>query len=251
MIEFLKNKDFNQVIILWNRVFEDSKEDILNYLNNFSDHVIVFKEGEQVLGMTSLLPIKNGRYVYAVCVHPDFRNRKIAASMLDFSKEYIQKTGEDFLLLVPAEKSLFKFYEKHDFSPIYCTKTITVPSSSLLTGGLPAKNIGVDELYTLRQNAFCQKNFIEWDKKTLNVIYNMYNKGFYKVDDGFCVCTKINDTVYVKELYSDNIVQSLSQLHSNFNAKEYVVTLPEKSDIPNAMIYGNYPKNIYFNLAMD
>ena len=106
-------------------------------------------------------------------------------------------------------------------------------------------------MYNLRKSAFSDKHFIDWDIKTLEAIYNMYGKGFYTTDDGFSVCTKINDTVYVKELFTNDIIHSLSQLNTIFNAKEYIVTLPEKSDLPNAMIFGKHWDDIYFNLAMD
>ena len=116
MIIFAEEKHKKQIISLWREAFGDGEDEISFYLENILKYLVVFIEKERVCGMLAMLPVamgdKKGRYIYAVATKKTERGRGISTALLDFAKQYIERNGENFLVLVPQEESLFDFYKK-------------------------------------------------------------------------------------------------------------------------------------------
>ena len=114
MIGFALDKHTDGIKRLWKNAFGD--EDINEFLKNYKKNILVYIENGNVCGMLSMLPIlmgeEKGRYIYAVATDENYRGRGISSELLEWARKYSQDMGEKFLVLVPAEKSLFNFYEK-------------------------------------------------------------------------------------------------------------------------------------------
>ena len=115
MIKF--TNDTEQIIELWRSVFkEDSREDVLFFLNESKNaKCLGCYENKKLVSMLFLVDCSyadlNGKYVYAVCTNERFRNKGYSSSLINEAKRYMN----DFLWLIPALDSLFRFYAKFGF----------------------------------------------------------------------------------------------------------------------------------------
>ena len=58
---------------------------------------------------------KKAAYVYGIAAFASCRGRGIGSKLIRFSVEYLQNRGYEVITLVPAEESLFPFYERFGF----------------------------------------------------------------------------------------------------------------------------------------
>lgn len=61
---------------------------------------------------------KKAAYVYGIAVFAACREQGIGSKLIRFSVEYLQNRGYEVIALVPAEESLFPYYERFGFRPV-------------------------------------------------------------------------------------------------------------------------------------
>lgn len=249
MIRFAKEEDRQQILRLWHTVFGDDQGGIKNYLDKYLDCVLLYITEGKIIGMLSLLPLKyngmDGKYVYAVATDPSFRGRGVASKLIRYCSDEI------FLLLVPAEKSLFTYYQRLGFNPICNFERKEYFSSELAACDDIPEKIQPDELYRLRKTVFNQYDFFEWSERELKTISQMYNGHIYKGKDFFAVCDVRQTEVFIKELYAKDSFKAVCALNLILKKEKYTVILKNDNGQPFAMIKGMAPIKPYFNLAMD
>lgn len=117
-----ENKE-KQLSSLWQSVFDEDE-----YVTNlFFENVYticqnpIIEENGKILSSAFLIPCTvdkyKGFYVYCALTHCEYRGKGLMAKVLSKSSEILKKTGYDFLLLVPAEKSLFDYYGRFGYVP--------------------------------------------------------------------------------------------------------------------------------------
>ncbi len=118
----LKNKE-NQLSALWQDIFDEDKEVTNLFFENvygICENPIIENNGD-ILSSAFLIPCAIGKYkgfyVYCALTHKEHRSKGLMAKVLSYADEIRQKSGFDFLLLVPAEKSLFDYYGKFGYVP--------------------------------------------------------------------------------------------------------------------------------------
>ncbi len=228
MISFAKEEHKNGIISLWQEAFGDSEEVVLDYMNALytPDNMIVYTEGEKVVAMASMLAIsckaKKGRYVYAVATAKSHRGKGLCKEVMSFVEKAARERGESFLILVPAEKSLFEFYEKMGYN-----HTVFVPDYAEFNEN--GEILTTDEYYSIRESVFGGADLIGWDRETLD--YILSHGEVLRTTDG---------AVYFE---NGRIVEVLSKNLVN-----------QKWETPFALIkyLGNFRfKKPYFGLAMN
>ena len=116
MIRYFSDSDFLTVINIWQDAFLDNADWISSYLREYKQNVLVYEEDKKIIAMVSILPIllnnKKGRYIYALAVDKNNRNKGIGKKLVEYVKNNIK---EDFLALVPQEESLIKYYNNLGF----------------------------------------------------------------------------------------------------------------------------------------
>lgn len=257
MIGYAKEEDFEKIICLWHRVFGDNKDVIRKYLDRFYDRVLVYRNNDEILGISSLLPIsvKNrlGYYVYAVATDEAHRGKGIASKMIEYAKGLCKK--EEFLILVPAKASLFEFYKRFGFYEISC---ITKKQDFEYREDLPKLSlteISPTEFLILRKEFFKNNSFFEWDIDILNLMHDCFGTKFLKTADNksFVACDVFENTVTVKEICADkkDYESILASVRRHFGMDIYSYAFPEKTKTPSAMVFGAKFHKPYFNLALD
>lgn len=169
MIERYDKKYEAEVIALWQQAFGDPEEIVKEYILHIlkSGEMLLYMGNEAVLAMLSLLPVsckeKKGSYVYAVATTSERRGEGICKRLMRFAEGAALSRGEDFLILVPAEKSLFEFYKKLG----YC-ETVFAPRQRSFKE--TNKMINDEDYYKMRQNCLGGLDLIEWSAKDLSFI---------------------------------------------------------------------------------
>ncbi len=217
VIDTVKYKE--QIINLWQSVFGDDREYIEFFLDNCKNKICLgtFSE-EQLCSMLFLLDVSyssyKGKYVFAVATEKSHRNKGYAGGLIEEAKLYM----DDFLCLVPAEKSLFSYYEKHGFNTkLYSSKSINPNYKN-------ARNSSYDEYFTAREKklsfphiAFSDSEFIYKE--------NIFNGGDFFISNNEIFAVRYGKTA---EVLSKNC--SLSEFNE---AKGMIYS---KLNLPNGYI---------------
>ena len=121
MIELASIKDKKELQSLWQMTFLEDSQVIENFFENVFSSVITpfIKVNNEIASSLFLLDCRIGNYkgkcVYCAMTKYAYRGKGYMKKLLDFSYNYCCDNGFDFLFLVPAEKSLFDYYEKCGF----------------------------------------------------------------------------------------------------------------------------------------
>ena len=129
-----ENKE-KQLSSLWQSVFDEDE-----YVTNlFFENVYticqnpIIEENGKILSSAFLIPCTidkfKGFYVYCALTHREHRGKGLMAKVLSQSSEILKKTGYDFLLLVPAEKSLFDYYGRFGYVPFGYSFQAEIPTT--------------------------------------------------------------------------------------------------------------------------
>lgn len=138
---------------LWTQAFGDGPDFQRDFFRLCApEGPLVLTEDGELRSMLSLpelsLLLEDGKklragYVYAVATQPDCRGQGWAGMLLETAAGLAQNRGLDCLLTVPAEKSLFSFYQRHGFQPGFYRREVTAqpapaPAEPLTPAGYAA-----------------------------------------------------------------------------------------------------------------
>ena len=121
MIDFAGYSDRKALSDLWQSVFLEDEE-ITEYFfeNIFGDTITpVIRVDGEITSALFLLDCTIGEYkgkcVYCAMTNYAHRGKGYMKTLLDYSYIFCREQGFDFIVLVPAEKSLFEYYKKCGF----------------------------------------------------------------------------------------------------------------------------------------
>ena len=124
-IRFPLGSDYENLKLLWQTAFDDSKESLDFFFEKTvsPDRVLAaFDDGKPVSALYMLeseiiinKKAYSAYYIYAVCTHPDFRGKGLMKSLFEEVFRVARGRGIDYLFLVPEEDYLFNIYHKLGF----------------------------------------------------------------------------------------------------------------------------------------
>lgn len=138
MIRSCRAEDRRGIYDLWRLVFEDEEGYICLFFDRAygQDRCLTAVEGSRVVGMVHWLSCscegKQLGYLYALAVHPAFRNRGLGRRLVQEAVEAMRKAGYCGVVLLPGEDSLRGYYEKLGFESLG-----ELPEQHLLAGDCP------------------------------------------------------------------------------------------------------------------
>jgi GNAT superfamily N-acetyltransferase len=121
MITFADRNDKTQLEKMWQSIFLEDIQVVENFFESVFDTTVtpVIKVDGEIVSSLFLLPCKIGDYkgkcVYCAMTKYSHRGKGYMKKLLDFSYDYCTENGFPFLFLVPAEESLFNYYETCGF----------------------------------------------------------------------------------------------------------------------------------------
>ncbi len=126
----MKEAETKEVVLLWQEVFGDSKEEAEKYLTQFVgvEHEYVAVENGAVCAILSAVPCevyhKRGAYFFALATKESHRGKGVMQSLMQHAENCHIKKGYSFSCLVPASRSLFAYYQKQGYSTLYQRKVV-------------------------------------------------------------------------------------------------------------------------------
>lgn len=121
MIEIASIKDKIELQNLWQATFSEDFQVTEEFFEKVFPYVTapVIKVDNEIVSSLFLLDCNIGKFkgkcVYCAMTKSAERGKGYMKKLLDYSYAYCKNNGFDFLFLVPAEKSLFDYYEKCGF----------------------------------------------------------------------------------------------------------------------------------------
>ncbi|MBQ4160966.1 MAG: GNAT family N-acetyltransferase [Clostridia bacterium] len=256
MICAYKEKDYKDVVALWQEAFGDTEEDIAACMRHFAPYLTLYTEGDALLGMFMRMPLyagdQKGEYIYAVATAKAAQGCGIATKLLDVAKADVDSGKIDFLALVPAKPSLFDFYEKRSFIKGSLVTKINYAKQGREKSGISLKRITAQEMY-IKRSAYFQ-TLAAWDTQMLSAIDEIYGGCFYALEDkGFCLAYPTADKVIVSELCVNGIEKeaALEALCAYFGKDKIEAVLPDANGEAFAMFYPAEAAKLYFNIAIN
>ena len=253
--ELAKKSDLGALTKLWQCCFGDEVAEIRSFWDKTFDKIQVFvaREGQSILAMTCVLPTtlvdEEGEahscgYFYAVCTHPSARGKGLCKKLMDYAQKNCKA---DYAALVPAEESLFGFYEAMGYKTVFFNSEYTV-SPKKAAKIRPA----TPEVYRSIRELQLYDNFLSYDEFLLPCAGQLYR---IETDEGlYCACAyKKDDTLLIRELLPDS-PEAAAALCAHLNCKSATVrTMGE--DKPFGMLKalkgGALPEIGYLGLALD
>lgn len=162
--------DKEEIICLWQQCFGDERHYVEFFLKNCPEEnaLFLYREEDVLAGMMFLLQgmivmptdfaedkehvvksesqeqdcFKKVYYLYALCVDEQYRNRGIAAELLDFAKAFAKENDAE-VCLVPSTEELRRYYAKRGFVDVFVKteQTLKVNSLEAYKGELDIKEI--------------------------------------------------------------------------------------------------------------
>ena len=216
MIRFADEKDIPQLKEIWHISFGDSKEYIDMFMGKQfkNTKTVVYEEDSEILSMFFLFrcdfsirkKTHPAFYLYAAATLPQYRGKGIMGKMLELSKSYAVENGFDFIILSPAERSLYDYYGRFGFKE--CFKSLKITLSLKNEEKYPpifSENY-FEEMLALRNAAVKKADGVLWGEEFFRyaVYENGYTNGNTKSAEGcYGIYFKEDDHITFKELIGE------------------------------------------------
>ena len=246
MIRFADKRDIPSLKNIWGISFGDSEE----YIDMFMKYqfgkakTVVYEENDEAAAMLFLFSCEmsiSGKgypslYLYAASTLPNYRGRGIMGNMLRFAEEYAGKSGFDFIILSPAEESLYGYYRRFGFIERFREARIYIEAKESEKNPLKASDNNTSDGFSLRNRIIKACGGVLWDYDFFNyaVYENEFSGGKSLLTDKCCgIYFKDKDRVVFKELIAETAKDAVSfarALCENENCKRAELTLPLNMD---------------------
>lgn len=181
MIRLAEEKDIPMLKALWRDVFQEEEA----YLEAFFEKIFKGENGllyeadgriAAALHMVSYSMMISGMehhllYLYAIGTLPEYRGRGYAGAITRKALQLAKERGYSGAFLVPAEKSLFTWYEGMGFEPVFQRSRVEINldqfSAKEAEGTLEAvETSNMDKLWELYQKSpFYRENWVRLTRK--------------------------------------------------------------------------------------
>lgn len=175
-IRFSNKKDIPSLKFLMKEIFGDHESFINLFFNyKYENNALIYEIDGEIVSFAFLLSahiqIDNNKYpityLYACATKPEFRGKGYMKDILEEAYKIACSRNEVGIFLLPANESLYYFYEKNNFT-IYFHKTIVhyKPSQIQISTSLLSSFsfINSKEYAQIRQKILLQDGAIHWDE---------------------------------------------------------------------------------------
>ena len=258
--------DISALCTLWESVFGDKPELIQEFFRLLPDMGLcaVAELDGKIVGMASVLTAlelvtpggdtSRCGYVYAVATAPFARGRGIGAALTEKVCELATAAGASLLCTLPAEDSLYPWYEKimGVRCALYRQSFETAPA-----GSLPVRRLMAEEYLKRREELLAGKNHLRAAPAVVEFaeqFYSVYGGGLFLCGESLCAAYGDAKCLYIKELISPDgrNEPAAAALGAFLGADRIIYSLPSESGdkyisaLPDAL-----PSDCVWNLSFD
>lgn len=141
-IRIARKEDLERLKTIWKRCFGDEDRYIGFYFDNrnWTKEMAVLLVGNTIASMLAMIPAErisaDGRafstaMLYAVATHPDYQRQGLADKLMEYSNHYLISKQIPETMLVPAEESLFDFYEKRGYKEAFFVRQVELTTNEI------------------------------------------------------------------------------------------------------------------------
>lgn len=218
---------------IWKLCFPNDSPDVIRY---FFDHrynpnaCIVYVDnisGRPVsmlhimdMMITDDSEIKNAQYLYAAATRPDFQGQGIMTKILAAAQKYAESRNKVYSVLLPAEQSLIKFYERNGFYRCFQSRFMTFTRNDFISlagyngkeGKTKSVILGDRELAAVRRdNLIDREGYATWSDRAVS-----YAMGAHEAEGGriiavqkgyasaYAFCIERNRFIDISEIIAPN-----------------------------------------------
>ncbi len=231
MIRLSQSTDINGIIRLWNEAFGDSEEDIKFFLDAryIPENTVVYEYNGIIASVLFLLDgnmhIKGSDYpsyyLYAACTLKDFRGKGIMGEMLSFSKNLAAFRNKYFIVLKPAEESLYGYYERFGYKSLFSKKTVRLTVNNQSLSKNMNDSISDSELFKIREKAYKDTDYFKWNNDDIDFAirhHKYFGGNFILKSNGYMLYTQDSDKILVKESTFTTINEMLDILNQTISS---------------------------------
>lgn len=248
MIRQAKPHDLPQLVSLWQEAFLETDADARFYFahRHQDQNMLVHEENGLVTGMLSMLPITlvvgnnrmPARYVFAVATRISHRGQGISTRLLHKAHEVMMAEGSAASVLVPAEPSLFAYYEKRGYAPRFDLDQVDVKVTDIADIAVAGQITPCTALeYMQQRDAYFADGYLfaQWDEPALGYIKHGNEHaggGMVKLRFGdetaYAVIEQRGDHVRVSEYLGikAHYQKALALIYQQYKADRYRMLLP-------------------------
>lgn len=251
MIRQARESDLPQLISLWQEAFSDTEEETLFYFQHRHKHqnMLVFEMGSEISGMLSILPVQlrspkqiiPARYVFAVATKKARRGQRISTRLLEAAHQKMQLEGASASILVPAEPSLFEYYDKRGYKTGFQVDQVHLKAGEISSWGVEGRleRCSAGKYLAIRDDVYKNSQmFVRWDLDALQFIRHsaiISGGAMFSISIGkrqaAGVCEARGDFIRVTELAcgKDMWQQAMALIHQHFQSEKYQLRMQEGS----------------------
>ena len=246
------------LIRLWIKVFGDEREyvELLFQCEKGICDTFAYHDGGSVCSALYLLDCTlnfngkdyKGKYLYAAATDPKYRQKGIMGTLISEAQEYCNKSGLDFIALVPANDELYRYYERFGFITAMHRKTVFSSTENIFEA---ATEISADEYFSERRRYL--DNCLSFSDSCTDYVASCLKYSglrFYNADNGALFISE-QGSILLDEYISEGsavrlITDNLSDDNKCYDEK-YGMLYPINADLIRDWNY----KDIYMNIALD
>ncbi len=248
-IRYSNQTDIPQIKNLMNSVFGDEESFLIRFFNLFyQDNVLIAEANNCIVSMAFLLPnniMIQGQllpitYLYACATHAEYRGKGLMSRIIAKAYEDVCKRGEVGLLLLPANESLYHYYEDLGFKNSFFFDEILFSQEDniapTINSSFKIEKITAETYYQLRNITLTTElSILNPLQYFLLMEANPEEKeqGFYLIyfrnePIAICYLSKSNTNLRIKELLPSDIdlPQLFLFLSRYFDVKQIVINIP-------------------------
>ena len=246
--------DYETLTELWSLSFGDSASFVRTLQNLIAntDRTVVFREdGRAVAGaylLESTLHIGDetftAYYLFGAATHPDYRRKGYMGQIIRYCRTLCEERDIDFLVLVPTDNDLYKYFSRFGFRANFYLKTTQLDREQLLAmveklevpeeETDPTAGFVPIEMQSIRLNALSGGSSLEFDRQTLQYLFfeHVYRGGkTILLEDGYVLYDLSTDdtgetVLRVRELCGETAQGNLLRNLSEVEADQYILNLP-------------------------
>ena len=236
MIDFATEKDYSEIIPVWQSGFDDNADDVAEFLagtGGFCDR-LVWREDKKIVAEMNIircdLSIEGKRvsavYFYALATLPEYRGRGIMSSMIRFALDKYAADGMSYAMIVPAEEGLVGYYQRFGFDPICGAKIADIPSESIFDFSVETTKLTPSQLKELRDKR--KGNNAVFSVEHIDFALRFCEMTAVEFDGGYAIFEQGDDRVRIIE-FDGEVNRMLSAVKGLCKSEIYRVYLPADS----------------------
>ncbi len=242
---------------IWKMSFEDDDQYADYYFSHFyhPERMFVLEEDGEVKSMLATYPMQLhlpdgsvilSAYVYGLCTDPKDRKRGFGRQLLGFAEEYMKEHGVKCVVIVPADMTLFLYYDVMGYRKCFAHRRLEVPKNLLapVPEGAQVLPVEPNRYNEIRDGILKGSFYISYNEEMIEhqrVISRMEGADIYEITvDGVTGVAAAEydpgyDGLEIKELVipEEKVEAALAALAAKLPADTYFLRVPAfMEDVP-------------------